>query len=585
MASRSALAHPATGGGASVRGGLASPALTLFLALFASQSGVLVLSPILSDVADDFGVSIATAGQLRIVAAPLAAAVALLAARSLVRVSPRALLGAGSVLLALGSVASALAPSFAALALAQVPLWAGISLLLTSAIAASAAWSAPERRTRVVAAMYAGPPAAWIVGMPLVGVVAEAGWRLTFLALPLPAAVLAGLAVAARPADAPLAGAGSSLRDLLRRPAPRRWALGELLATSAWAGTLVYSGALLTDGYGMTTTAAGVALAAVAVAYLLGNQRAGRSSPDRARSTMLATSVLGAAAVALTWAFTPAVAVTLVVFAVSGAMVAARTVTATVYGFSVAGDLGREVAAARAATTQLGYLVGSLAGGAAFALGGFPALAVAFGGLLLASTLPYVSVRLRPRPVVAMASAVRAPDTAIAGAPTMPTRYVPLRRGPGLVIRPLRDGDVETVAAVFERLGETSRRTRFNGPKPCLSEIELAQLATVDETRHVLVGYLAGHARPIAIARIVRDGSSAEIAFEVADEHQRRGIGTALTAELLADARAAGVTEVTALVASENTAAVSLLRRSLGKLDVRFEGAELSVRAALGPVL
>jgi len=581
MATRSALARPAVDRGARVRDGLASPALTLFLALFASQSGVLVLSPILSDVADDFGVSIATAGQLRIVAAPLAAAAALLAARSLVRFSPRALLGVGSVLLALGSVASALAPSFAALALAQVPMWAGISLLLTAAIAASAAWSTPERRTRVVASMYAGPPTAWIVGMPLVGVVAEAGWRLAFLALPLPAAVLACLAVTARPKDAPLAGAGSSLRRLLRSSAPRRWALGELLATSAWAGTLVYSGALLTDGYGMTTTGAGVALAAVAVAYLLGNRRAGRGTPDRARSTMLATSVAGAVAVGLTWAFTPAVAVTLVVFAVSGAMVATRTVTATVYGFSVAGDLGREVAAARAVTTQLGYLIGSLAGGAAFALGGFPALAVAFGGMLLASTLPYVSIRFARQPVVAVASTTGAPQAAVARPPTMPTRYVPLRRGPGLVIRPLRNGDVETVAAVFERLGEASRRTRFNGPKPCLSGTELAHLATVDETRHVLVGYLAGHARPVAIARLVRDGSTAEIAFEVADEHQRRGIGSALTAELLADARAAGITEITALVATENTAAVTLLRRVLGRLDVRFEGPELSVRAAL----
>ena len=73
-----------------------SPSLVLFLALFASQSGVLVLSPILSDVADDFGVSIAAAGQLRIVAAPLAAVVALLAGRALVRFSPRALLGVGS---------------------------------------------------------------------------------------------------------------------------------------------------------------------------------------------------------------------------------------------------------------------------------------------------------------------------------------------------------------------------------------------------------------------------------------------------------------------------------------------------------
>ena len=460
---------------------LASPALALFLALFASQSGVLVLSPILSDVADDFGVSIATAGQLRIVAAPLAAAVALLAARSLVRFSPRAVLGAGSVLVALGSVASAVAPSFATLALAQVPLWAGISMLLTAAIAASAAWSTPESRTRVVASMYAGPPAAWIVGMPLIGVVAEADWRLAFLVLPLPAALLAGLAAAGRPQDAPLAGAGtSSLRGLLRRSAPRRWALGELLATSAWAGTLVYSGALLTDGYGMTTTATGVALAAVAVAYLLGNQRAARGAPDRARSTTLATSVVGAVAVALTWAFTPAVAVTLVVFAISGAMVATRTVTATVYGFSVAGDLGREVAAARAVTTQLGYLIGSLAGGAAFALGGFPALAVAFGGLLLASTLPYVSFRFGRRPVVAMAPAAGTPETAVEHPPTMPTRYVPLRRGSGLVIRPLRNGDVETVTAVFERLGETSRRMRFNGPKPRLSDLELEHLATVD---------------------------------------------------------------------------------------------------------
>jgi predicted MFS family arabinose efflux permease/ribosomal protein S18 acetylase RimI-like enzyme len=557
---------------------LASPSLVLFLALFASQSGVLVLSPILSDVADDFGVSIATAGQLRIVAAPLAAAVALVAARSLVRFSPRSLLAGGAGLVAVGSVASALSPSFATLALAQVPMWAGISMLLTAAIAASAAWTTPERRTRVVAHMFAGPPAAWIVGLPLIGVVAVVEWRLAFLALPLPAALLACLAAAGRPADSAIPKAGSSLHGLLRRPVARRWALGELLATSAWAGMLVFSGALLTEEYGMSTTATGVALAAVAVAYLLGNQRAGRGTADRARSTMLATSVVGAVAVALTWAFTPAVAVTLVLFALSGAMVATRTVSGTVYGFSVAGDLGREVAAARAVTTQLGYLIGSLAGGAALALGGFPLLAVAFGGLLLSSTLPYANVLLARRP---------RPAAAVDIAPTpawnvsMPTRAVSLKHGRTLLVRPLRSGDVATVAEVFERLGERSRRTRFNGPKPRLSEVELEQLAAVDETRHVLVGYLQGNRRPVAIARLVRDGESAEVAFEVADEHQRLGIGLALTGELLADARASGITEITALVASENTAAKSLLRRLLDRLDVRFEGSELAVRAAL----
>jgi predicted MFS family arabinose efflux permease len=388
-----------------VRSRLASPSLVLFLALFASQSGVLVLSPILSDVADDFGVSVATAGQLRILAAPLAAVVAVVVARALGRFSPRALLVAGSTLVASGSAASAVSPSFVWLALAQVPLWGGIAMLLTSAVAAAAAWSEHDSRTKVIAHMFAGPPTAWIVGMPLIGVVAEVDWRLAFVALPLPAGLLAAAAAAGRPRDAPIAHAGTSLRSFLGPSPARRWALGELLATSAWVGTLVYCGALLTDGYGMSTAATGVALAAVAIAYLVGNQWAGRGDPGRARSTILTTSLVGAVAVALTWAFTPTVAVTLVLFAVSGAMVAMRTVAGTVYGFQVGGDMGREVGATRAVTTQMGYLIGSLVGGAALALGGFALLAVAFGGLLLASTLPYVSlgegrrsVALRPAP-------------------------------------------------------------------------------------------------------------------------------------------------------------------------------------------
>ena len=77
----------------------------------------------------------------------------------------------------------------------------------------------------------------------------------------------------------------------------------------------------------------------------------------------------------------------------------------------------------------------------------------------------------------------------------------------------------------------------------------------------------------------MRDGSSAEIAVAVADDHQQRGIGSALTHELIADARAAGVTEITALVSGDNRAAVALLRRVAGALEIRFEGPALSIRA------
>ena len=163
----------------------------------------------------------------------------------------------------------------------------------------------------------------------------------------------------------------------------------------------------------------------------------------------------------------------------------------------------------------------------------------------------------------------------------MHTRIVKPKRGPTLLVRPLRRGDTATVSAMFERLGERSRRTRFNGPKPRLSTTDLERLAAADPNHHVLVAYVQGDPVRRRSRGSFRDGASAEIAFEVADELQHRGIGSALTAELIADARAAGVTEITALVASDNPAALALLRRILNVLDVRFEGPELWIRAAL----
>src|SRR6266566_2304666 len=123
---------------------------------------------------------------------------------------------------------------------------------------------------------------------------------------------------------------------------------------------------------------------------------------------------------------------------------------------------------------------------------------------------------------------------------TMHTRVLKPRNGPTLIVRPLRHGDVWTVLAVFDRLGPESRRARFNDPQP------------------------------IAIARLARTGpNAAEIAFAVADSHQHRGIGSALAAELLADARAAGITQITALASSDNPAALALLRRTANVTDVR----------------
>ena len=142
----------------------------------------------------------------------------------------------------------------------------------------------------------------------------------------------------------------------------------------------------------------------------------------------------------------------------------------------------------------------------------------------------------------------------------------------GLTIRPLRNGDTDTVAALFARLGPRSRTRRFCGAKPRLSDAELMALARVDGDHHVLVGYLDGDPEPLGLGQLVRVGSAAEVAVEVADAYQGRGIGSVLARELAADARAAGITELVATVCGDNPPAVSLLRRVAESFQVHWRG-------------
>ena len=146
----------------------------------------------------------------------------------------------------------------------------------------------------------------------------------------------------------------------------------------------------------------------------------------------------------------------------------------------------------------------------------------------------------------------------------------------GLTVRPLRDGDTGTVAALFARLGERSRERRFCGAKPRLSDVELAKLARVDADHHVLVGYVDGDPEPVGIARLVRSGATAEMAFAVADALQGKRIGTILAEELAADARAAGIVELSATVCGDNPRVVALIKR-LGSVRMTWLGAEREV--------
>jgi predicted MFS family arabinose efflux permease len=184
-------------------GGLGTVKLVLFLSMFASQAALIAMSPVLASAASDLHVSTAAAGQLRTITGFAAGITALLLGRVAGRIGLRRQLLAASLLLAFGSVASAAAPTFDLLAFAQLPVGVAVAVLTTAATLAAAEWVSPNERTQTLSWALLGQPAAWIVGMPLIGLLGERSWRYGWLALPLTAAVTAGMLVLSRSAQPP----------------------------------------------------------------------------------------------------------------------------------------------------------------------------------------------------------------------------------------------------------------------------------------------------------------------------------------------------------------------------------------------
>jgi predicted MFS family arabinose efflux permease len=373
---------------------LGHPSLVLFACLFASQSGLLVLSPILVDVAREFDVSTATAGQLRSISGVMGGVTALLLATAARRPGLRELLSLGAALLALASALSAAAPSFVVLAAAQAVLGVGTGLLVAVGIAAAGEWPAPAHRPQVLAWAIAGMPAAWIVGMPVVGAIADSGWRAAWIAVPTAAGLIALALVRLRPPDAPSRRSCAAVAAW-RRPDVARFAAGELLANAAWASVLTYSGALLLESYAISPAVVALGLGLMATAMLPGTFTARRRTADATLRLLAGLTAFQGAAVVALGALRVGVAVTLALLAVMAFVNGRRSMFASALGMDTAPEDRVAVMSMRAAANQLGYLLGAAAGGLALALGGFLGLGLALAALFLTAALIHFPAVLR----------------------------------------------------------------------------------------------------------------------------------------------------------------------------------------------
>lgn len=158
---------------------------------------------------------------------------------------------------------------------------------------------------------------------------------------------------------------------------------------------------------------------------------------------------------------------------------------------------------------------------------------------------------------------------------------VRLRDGSRAVIWGLLPSDRDGLREAYEHLSPETKLHRFLTPVPHLTEGMLHHLVDeVDGVDHVarvlFVVDAQGVGQPAGLARMIRyadNPAAADVAVTVTDEHQGRGIASALLEDLLRH-RPEGVERIVTEVAADNPASLAMLHR-LGPTTVEHDGVHL----------
>jgi acetate---CoA ligase (ADP-forming) len=152
-----------------------------------------------------------------------------------------------------------------------------------------------------------------------------------------------------------------------------------------------------------------------------------------------------------------------------------------------------------------------------------------------------------------------------------------LRDGTTLRLRPPRAGDAAALAAFLDGLSQQSLYYRFHG-FPTVDEKLVEPFLDPDwHERGHLIGEMEGLVIALASYVRLRDPAAAEVAFLVADDYQRRGIGTRLLEQLAARAASVGIERFVAEVLPENSQMLKVFAAVGFESTRRLEGGTVEV--------
>jgi len=144
---------------------------------------------------------------------------------------------------------------------------------------------------------------------------------------------------------------------------------------------------------------------------------------------------------------------------------------------------------------------------------------------------------------------------------------VALRDGQSVLIRPIRADDESMMRDMFYSFSEKTVYLRYHGTLKSMPHNRLQVFCNVDyDTEIALIGVVgpAGKEEVVGVGRYLTEASkqSAEMAFVVRDDWQRKGLGTILFKRLVEIAQANGIRKFHAEVLAENSGMLKIFHRS-----------------------
>lgn len=370
------------------------------LATIASQASMASIPPLFVGMAESFDTTIGSVGQVRAISALTAVIATLLVGGWIHRRGARPVMLAGGLLGAIGAAISGLAPSLMVFGAGQAVTGVGICFLLSSGFAGAGEFFAPEARDWAIGWVVALQSLAWIVGVPLVGLLAEAfSWHYGFI---VPAAfclIAAATALLFAPKLDPQMRAADERTGLLAALADRggrRWTIGEFLAFGVWTAEITYIAAFYSEEFGLGEAAIGILLPLGSLAFMIGSTTAQRAADRFSKRSLLVASTLAMGLVALAlFNFHPTLAMTLALAIGMGIAAGLRAVGSSTLALDQLPDRPGAMMAARTGATQIGYLIGASIGGLILDASGFGALGVLMIFGMAASALVMAGVPTR----------------------------------------------------------------------------------------------------------------------------------------------------------------------------------------------